>query len=155
MPKLKGLSLKQQKFVDAYLGEAAGNGTKAAQLAGYRGSQQTLKAVASENLTKPDIAKQIEKRLRTATMTSEEVLRELSGIASAEFYGPIRLGDKLKALDLIAKHHRLYSESIDVTIEHVDRQELSIILQQALSSVLPDDVISVLEIGTSAPETSS
>lgn len=57
MPKLNGLSLKQQKFIDAYLGAANGNGTKAAQLAGYRGSPQTLKAVASENLTKPDIAR--------------------------------------------------------------------------------------------------
>ena len=107
MPKLNGLSLKQRKFVDAYLGEAAGNGTKAAQLAGYRGSTQTLKAVASENLAKPDIAREVEKRLKTV-LSGEEVLQELSGIASAECPEPVRVSDKLEALRQMGKYHKLF-----------------------------------------------
>jgi len=137
MPKLKGLSIKQQKFVDAYLGEAAGNGTKAAQLAGYRGSTQTLKAVASENLTKPDIAREIQECLSTV-MTSETVLEELSQIAGAECSEPVRVADKLKALDLMGKHHRLFNESMPTVNneEQIDRQSLTVILEESLALVL-------------------
>lgn len=142
MPKLNKLSVKQEKFLDAYLGEANGNGTKAAQLAGYKGSLQTLKSVASENLTKPDIAKEIEKRLRT-TMTGEQVLKELSEIAAAECREPVRVGEKLKALDLMGKHHRIFNESVNVAIEQVDLHELTLILQSAFSAVLEEDVIDV------------
>ncbi|MCM3873686.1 MAG: terminase small subunit [Pyrinomonadaceae bacterium] len=134
MPKLTRLSLKQQHFVDAYLGEAKGNGTKAAQIAGYRGSPQTLKAVASENLTKPDIAREIQKALRTV-MTSEKVLEELSQIASAECREPVRIGDKLKALDLMGKHHRIFNESANVVVEHLNGLDLAIILQQTLGGL--------------------
>src|SRR5688500_2356446 len=106
MPKLNGLSVKQARFVDFFVGEANGNGTKAARLAGYKGSPQTLKAVASENLTKPYVANEIKKRLRTA-MSGEEVLQELSEIARAECHESVRVGEKLKALELMGKHHRL------------------------------------------------
>lgn len=145
MPKLGGLSFKQQRFVDFYF-QTNGNGTRAAELAGYKGSPQTLKAVASENLTKPYIAKEIGKRLRT-TMTGEEVLKELSEIATAECTEPVRVGDKLKALDLMGKHHRIFNESVDVTIEQIDRQELVIILQGALQAGMIDiEVEPVIEI---------
>jgi phage terminase small subunit len=114
LPKLKGLSIKQQKFIDAYLGVANGNGTKAAQLAGYRGSPQTLKAVASENLTKPDIAREVQKRLKL-TMTGDEVLQELSDVASADCDEPVRVSDKLKALELMGKHHKLFTDKVETS----------------------------------------
>lgn len=50
------LTPKQQRFVEAYCGEAKGNATEAARLAGYAGNDVTLRAVAHENLTKPHIA---------------------------------------------------------------------------------------------------
>jgi phage terminase small subunit len=112
MPKLNGLSLKQQKFIDAYLGAANGNGTKAAQLAGYKGSPQTLKAVASENLAKPNLAREIQKRLKTA-MTGDEVLQELSDLASADCDEPVRVSDKLKALELMGKNHKLFTDKVE------------------------------------------
>lgn len=122
MPKLNGLSLKQQKFIDAYLGAANGNGTKAAQLAGYRGSPQTLKAVASENLTKPDIARGVKKRLKAA-MTADEVLQELSDVASADCDEPVRVSDKLKALELMGKHHKLFTDKVETN--EVDLPQLA------------------------------
>ena len=52
---LADLTLKERRFVEAYLGEAAGNATRAARLAGYKGSAITLGVVGYENLRKPQI----------------------------------------------------------------------------------------------------
>jgi hypothetical protein len=46
------LTPKQEKFVENYLSNG-GNGTRAAGDAGYSGTPDTLKQVASENLAKP------------------------------------------------------------------------------------------------------
>lgn len=43
----------------------------------------------------------------------------------------------------MAKHHRLYSECVDVTIEQIDSQELLIILQSAIDAVVDLEVIDV------------
>jgi phage terminase small subunit len=50
-----GMTLKERRFTEAYLGAAAGNATKAARLAGYKGNLLTLGVVGSENLRKPRI----------------------------------------------------------------------------------------------------
>ena len=53
------LTVKQQRFVDAY----DGNATEAARIAGYKGSDRTLTQVGAENLAKHYIADAIQKRL--------------------------------------------------------------------------------------------
>lgn len=63
---MRSLTQKQQAFINAYIGEANGNGTQAARLAGYKGSDDTLRSVARENLTKPHIAAEIERRQQAA-----------------------------------------------------------------------------------------
>src|SRR4051812_20270005 len=50
----KGLTVKQQAFCRAYV-RNNGNGVQAAREAGYRGTDATLRTVASENLTKPKV----------------------------------------------------------------------------------------------------
>lgn len=50
------LTLKQRKFVEAYLGKANGNATEAARLAGYKGNDVTLGAVGHETKNKPLVA---------------------------------------------------------------------------------------------------
>jgi len=58
-----GITWKQDKFARHYA--TSGNGTQSAIAAGY--SVKTAKAIASENLTKPDVTKAIAKyRLRIA-----------------------------------------------------------------------------------------
>lgn len=57
------LSPKQRAFVSAYIGSANGNGREAARVAGYQGSDATLRSVAYENLTKPDIRAAIDEHL--------------------------------------------------------------------------------------------
>lgn len=59
MKSNKKLTPKQRSFIDNYLANG-GNGTQAAKDAGYKGSPNTLKSVAQENLRKPDIAEKIE-----------------------------------------------------------------------------------------------
>ena len=54
------LTRKQQLFVAAYVGEAKGNATEAARIAGYGGSDATLRQTGSENLTKPHIIAAVE-----------------------------------------------------------------------------------------------
>lgn len=56
----RGLSIKQTKFVAAYLGEAKGNATEAARMAGYKGNDVTLGAVGYENINKPHVLQVIE-----------------------------------------------------------------------------------------------
>ncbi len=45
-----------QLNAEAYLGEARGNGVKAARIAGYKGNDATLRKIASVSLTKGNIA---------------------------------------------------------------------------------------------------
>ena len=119
------LSLKQQLFVEAYIGVAKGNGTEAARLAGYAGSEETLAAVAAENLRKPQILSRVRARVDEAAMSADEVLAELTKVARAEWkefleikHGKrgeaidavLLLKDKLKALELLGKYHKLFTE---------------------------------------------
>jgi len=50
---MRKLSLKQQRFIDTYVGEAKGNATEAALKAGY--SPKTAYSIGNENLKKPEI----------------------------------------------------------------------------------------------------
>lgn len=75
--EVKKLTVKQRAFVDAYLGAARGVGIDAARLAGYKGNDVTLTAIASENLRKPLISEEIKQR--TAALFSEvEVIQRLA-----------------------------------------------------------------------------
>ncbi|HEY0429002.1 MAG TPA: terminase small subunit [Pyrinomonadaceae bacterium] len=75
------LTPKQKLFADYYLHEAHFNGTKAAELAEYKGNRATLAAVAYENLRKPQIKTYIDERLSAMTMPSNVVLATLTEYA--------------------------------------------------------------------------
>jgi hypothetical protein len=87
------LTLKQQLFVDAYLGPARGNLAEAARRAGYKGSAKTPSQVGRENLVKPGIRASIEERLRASAMGADEVRRPSSDLK------PLAFEDLLKALE--------------------------------------------------------
>jgi hypothetical protein len=78
-----GLTLKQQLFIKHYLelslngGDKRSYGVEAAKLAGYSGSNGTLAAIASENLTKPNIRAEIT-RLFNPLASAEETLARLT-----------------------------------------------------------------------------
>lgn len=137
------LTLKQRKFCMAYAGEANGNATEAARIAGYKGSDLTLRGVAHENLTKPNITafiaelrKGAEAKLGRKIMSAVEVLAELSDIASASWRelvevkydnegaiinATLRLTDKIKACELLGKHHGLFPTKIEISATDADK----------------------------------
>lgn len=68
------LSPKQRVFVEEYL--ATWNATEAARRAGY--AEKSARVIGHENLTKPDIAAEIQRRIADKVMTADEALVRLS-----------------------------------------------------------------------------
>lgn len=137
------LTLKQKLFVEAYL--RTRNGVQSAKEAGYQGSYNTLKQVAAENLAKPDIVSEIERRVKPQIMSANGVLSKLTEIASAPWKDFVQvklndegetvsailpLKDQLKALELLGKYHALYSEKIIVS--ELDRE-----FEERLAALIP------------------
>ncbi len=74
------LTFRQRLFVSYYLGDANGNATEAARMAGYAvpGVQ------GCENLAKPNIRAEIEAALVGPAMSADETLARISDFASAD-----------------------------------------------------------------------
>lgn len=124
------LTPKQQLFVESYIGVANGNGTEAARLAGYKGTSDSLKVTASRLLTNANVASLVDRRLATAKrcMSADEVLEHLTDVAEAPWRDfcdvqlgedgetlsvRMRLTDKLKALELLGKRHKLFIDRVE------------------------------------------
>ena len=103
------LTTKQRLFVEAYL--ANPNATEAARRAGYAGNDATLRAVASENLSKPNIAALISERVETAVITANEILSDVKDIAKTSE----RDADRLKAYEMLGKHLKLWTDKVETT----------------------------------------
>lgn len=106
------LTHKQELFVNAYLGEAKGNATEAARLAGYKGTEKSLNVTAYDLLRNPKISELVEKRTSEAAMSATEVLQKLSEIANRE-RSDIATRDQIKALELLGRHHKLFTDRIE------------------------------------------
>ena len=70
---------KQRKFCDEYI--KTGNATQSAINAGY--SQKTAKSIGAENLTKPDLKKYIDSKLKDI---SNNAIRNLQTLCAFYFY---------------------------------------------------------------------
>lgn len=78
---------KQRRFVLAYVGMARFNATEAARLAMYDGSDETLRAIGYENLTKPHIRAAIDEIL------AEHSISEAQAVALISSHARTSLGD--------------------------------------------------------------
>jgi phage terminase small subunit len=91
-PEDRPLTAKQQAFVDEYLIDF--NGTRAALTAGY--SAKTAKDIASQNLTKLNIQKALNKakaeRSERTKVTQDQVLAELEKIGFSDIRKTARWG---------------------------------------------------------------
>lgn len=81
------MTLKQQLFADAYLGNG-GNATAAARSAGYKGNDDTLSSVGEQNLRKLEVIRAISSKTSTLAaergiMPADEVLSRLTRQARA------------------------------------------------------------------------
>lgn len=81
------LSPKQQVWLEAYL--QCWNATEAAREAGYKNPRIS----GSENLTKPYIRAEIEKRLKQHALSADEVLLRLAEQATGDMLDFFDLGD--------------------------------------------------------------
>ena len=121
------MTLKQQLFVESYVGISAGNATDAARRAGDKGNDKTLCVVGIENLAKPSIAEAIASRVSEVkkALHADDVLEELSVIARSPWSlfstarldddgkvvdVKIRLSEKIRALELLGRYHKLFVE---------------------------------------------
>jgi phage terminase small subunit len=116
------LTEKQRRFVEAYMGEAAGNGTQAARLAGYAGTDLTLADVASSNLRKPDVAAAIAERVADDPAISTRKERQAFLTAVQRGDEPAEMPDRLKAVQLLGKMQGDFIERIEInaTLSWVD-----------------------------------
>lgn len=87
------LSIKQKLFIDNYL--VCKNGFNAARLAGYKGTNEVLYAIASENLRKPQIRNEIDNRLKRLALSADEVLAGISFIANGNIAEVVDLNDPI------------------------------------------------------------
>lgn len=88
------LTAKQKRFVDEYLIDL--NATQAAIRAGY--SAKTARITAAENLSKPNIQEQIQKRqndrVKRTEITQDRVMQELASIGFADIADFARIEEK-------------------------------------------------------------
>lgn len=117
MEKLTKLTAKQQLFCEFYIGAANGNATEAARLAGYKGTDETLRAIGSQNLTKLNISEFCQERVNEVALSADKVLSELSAIALDKDEAT---RDRLMALQLLGKYHKLFSERVDLNVQAND-----------------------------------
>ena len=128
------LTEKQKRFCDYYI--ETGNATEAAIRAGY--SQKTARFIGAENLTKPNIKKYIDDRLREIEdkriAKAEEVLKYLTSVMRGEeteevvvvegtgegaseariIEKQVSARDRIKAAELLGKRYSLFTDRIYV-----------------------------------------
>lgn len=125
-----GLNQQQRAFVEAQI--AGHSGTESARMAGYTGTDGVLAATASRLLKNVKVSRLINKHLEKKIMSPDEVIAELSDIAIAkweEFFEyttiegenvriKVKLTDKLRALELLGKRYKLFTDKLEVTHNH-------------------------------------
>ncbi len=124
------LTPKQRKFVDAYVGLARFNASEAVRLAGY--TTKNANDLGYQLRNTPHVRARIDEILEANTITTTELLRELSDVGMRgidEFVEIARydkdgnpvaarmdLGAKMKALELLGKSRGLFVDRQDVTV---------------------------------------
>jgi len=119
------LTEKQRAFVEAYMGEAAGNATEAARIAGYSGGDSTLSSVGSDNLRKPKIRQAIRDRVTTDPLVADRRERQAfwTAVMRGEEGDP-STKDRMTAAKLLGKsqgdfvehHEHEHSGGVGLTI---------------------------------------
>lgn len=157
-----GLTKKQKAFIEFYLQEW--NATQAALKAGY--SERSAASIGNENLLKPEIDHEIQRRLSEMSMSADEVILAIGEIGRASIedfididdetgrlkninFGKakkagklhliksitptanglkIELHDRMRALELIGKHHKLFVDRAEISGD--DGQPIQVIIKQ-------------------------
>lgn len=120
------ITLKQQRFIDAYVGEARFNASEAARMAGY--SEKSAARIGHDLKKTPYIRARIDELLDENTLSAPEILRELTDVAMRGLHEFIEItkydkdgnpvaakmdaSAKMKALELSGKHKSLFTDKV-------------------------------------------
>ncbi len=120
---IRRLTEKQRRFVEAYLGEANGNATEAAVIAGYEGSRKNVRIIASRNLALPNVRIAIDERTKDdgSIASREERQAFLSRVMRTEHS---KMGDRLKAAELLSRMHGDFIEKheVDMKVSRLEKK---------------------------------
>jgi len=127
----KKMTPKQQRFVDAYVGEARFNASRAVIEAGYVTKNPNDLGYQLRNT--PHVRARIDEILENETLRAPEILRELTDVAMRgldEFIEVTRYDKegnpvaarmdasaKMKALELLGKNQSLFVDKVEQTID--------------------------------------
>ena len=104
-------TVKQQRFIDFYVG----NATDAARKAGYKGNNITLAAVGLENLEKPHIFSAIQSREKKRNKSSIKTRSERQEFWSNMMDSAEKPSDALKASELLGRSEADFTDKVDNT----------------------------------------
>lgn len=108
------MTLKQRVFVKKYIGNG-GNGTQAAMEAYDAKNYNTAHVIASENLQKPTIQREIELALERAGLSDDYISELLRDATTAGLGVKATNGDSLRGLELLLKLKGAYPQQIKKT----------------------------------------
>jgi phage terminase small subunit len=127
----RSLTVKQERFVTALMGECKGNAAAAARAAGYSGDNHAMTVVGARLLANVGVRARIDGVLAAEAMPVGEVLAEISRVARADFKefvqvrydirgevvdARIVLSDKVRALELLMRYYGLFVDRRDETV---------------------------------------
>lgn len=116
----ESLTAKQLRFCEEYIIDS--NGARAATVAGYK--ERSAKEIASENLTKPNVAQYIaylrSKQSVSTQITAEYVLKGLKKVADrCADEDTFEHAGANRAFELIGKHLGMFKDKIELS-GHLD-----------------------------------
>ena len=112
----KRLTLKQLKFIQIYI--ETGNATKAAMEAYRCKNENTAKSLGSENLTKPDIACEIDKFRKEGGLSIQKAINAINDGYDAEKKGAPDHNVRLRSADMTLKLADAYPRNKEVSHQH-------------------------------------
>ena len=129
------LTLKQTRFISAYVGEAKGNATQAAKLAGYSGNADTLRMTGSKTVAKAYIQAAIRKIVESDPLVKNRAQRR-------QWWSEVidekenDLSHRLRASELLAKASGDFVQRVELeTSEDRFREEASERFFQLMDSI--------------------
>ena len=137
------LTEKQKAFVQEYLVDL--NATAATKRAGY--SEKNADKIGSELLGKTRVAEAIQKAMQSrqqrTQVTQDMVIQEISKVAfkdAADFSeSELKYSNKLKALEMLARHLGLYAEGASLPKGEIHEDGLSRSLREMAEELESDD----------------
>lgn len=109
MPKPGKLTIKQAKFVKAYISNG-GNGTQAIMQSYNVEEPRTATAMSVENLSKPSVQQAVEQALAKSGITLDLITDEIKSLATTQV-DKVSGDTKLKSLETLLKLHNAFPGS--------------------------------------------